>query len=89
MAIVDFVDKSKTHIDEAIDLSRREIKLLREYWSVLLTKAVTGVIDVRDVADVLREVKPLDSNSGLDQAVDVYADSDIHELDASAEVVGK
>ena len=89
MAIVDFVDKAKTHIDEAIDFSLREVKLLREYWSALVAKAVTGVIDVRDVADVLPEVNPLDSISGLNQAVDVCADSDFHELDARAEVVGK
>ena len=44
MAIVNLVDKLKTQIDEAIDLSRREIILLREYWSALVAKAVTGVI---------------------------------------------
>ena len=38
---------------------------------------------------LLPEVNPLDSNGGLDQAVDVYADSEIDELDGSAEVVGK
>ena len=89
MAIVNFVDNLKAQIDEAIDLSSREIILMREYWSTLVAKAVTGVIDVREVADVLPEVKPRDSNGGLDQAVDVYADSEIDELDGSAEVVGK
>ena len=55
-AIVEFVDKSRVHIDAAIDGSRREIKLLREYWSAVVARAVTGMIDVREVAHDLPEV---------------------------------
>ena len=89
MAIVDFTYESNARIDEAIDPSRREIELLREYGSTLVASAVTGAIDVREIADVLTEAGPIRSNENLDQAADGYGGLDMDAFDTSAEIVGE
>lgn len=49
-AIVEYLDKATTDIDSAIDHARREIELLKEYRTRLITDVVTGKLDVREVA---------------------------------------
>ena len=88
VAIVDSVERSKTQIDKAMDGSHREIEVLREYWSALVAQAVTGAIDVRQVAHALTDLNPANSNVDLSRSVDMYADSE-DELDASAKVLEK
>ena len=55
IAIVNFVDKWRTNIDNAIDCSRRQIALLREYRTRLIADVVTGKLDVREAAVELPE----------------------------------
>ena len=56
IAIVNFVDKRRTNIENAIDRSRRQINLLREYRTRLIADVVTGKLDVRDAAAELPEI---------------------------------
>ena len=48
-AIVDYLDKAAAGIDAAIARARRQIDLIQEYRTALITAAVTGKIDVRKV----------------------------------------
>ncbi len=87
VAIVDFASESNARIDAAIDLSRREIKLLQEYGRTLVASAVTGAIDVRKVADSLTEASPIRSSEDPNQAAKGRGDLDMDAFDASAEMV--
>ena len=49
-AIVNFLDRETTIIDELIAEAQRAIELLKERRAVLIFAAVTGKIDVRGVA---------------------------------------
>lgn len=49
-AIVEYLDKATTNIDTAIDRRRREIELLREFRTRLISDVVTGKLDVREAA---------------------------------------
>jgi type I restriction enzyme S subunit len=48
-AIVEYLDNSFAEIDAIIDRARREIDLLREFRSRLISDVVTGKLDVRGV----------------------------------------
>ena len=48
-AIVEYLDKATAAIDTTISRAHREIKLLREYHTRLVTDVVTGKVDVRGV----------------------------------------
>jgi type I restriction enzyme, S subunit len=50
--IADFLDKKMTEIDATISKAEKQIELLTEYRTALISEAVTGKIDVRD--EVLR-----------------------------------
>ncbi|MEN6499999.1 MAG: restriction endonuclease subunit S [Bryobacteraceae bacterium] len=54
-AIVEYLDAQMANIDAAISASRREIDLLREYRTRLISDVVTGKVDVREVAAQLPE----------------------------------
>jgi len=54
-AIVEYLDAQITKIDAAIASARREIKLLREYRTRLISDVVTGKADVREAAARLPE----------------------------------
>ncbi len=45
--IVDYIDKGKLSIENAVLKIQREIELLQEYRTALISEAVTGKIDVR------------------------------------------
>jgi type I restriction enzyme S subunit len=46
--IVDFIEKETAHIDSIISKSEKEIELLQEYRTALISEVVTGKIDVRE-----------------------------------------
>lgn len=63
--IVDNVDKRLKPIHRAIELTKREIYLIREYHTRLITDVVTGKLDVRHLtqdavkdADIIRSPRP-------------------------------
>lgn len=47
--IVDFIDSETTKIDTLIEKSKKSIELAKEHRTALISAAVTGKIDVRDV----------------------------------------
>ena len=54
-AIIDYLNKATTTIDEAIARARRQIELLQEYRTRLIADVVTGKLDVREAAAGLPE----------------------------------
>jgi type I restriction enzyme S subunit len=66
IAIVDNVEKTLKPIHYAIDLSQREIDLIREYRTRLISDVVTGKLDVRhlspDIGEELAEPVALDED---------------------------
>ena len=81
IAIVNFVDKWRTNIDDAFGCSRRQITLLREYRTRLIADVVTGKLDVREAAAELPEVDPL-AEDDLDGTIHDGENSNLGELDA-------
>jgi hypothetical protein len=61
--ILSFIDGETGHLSRAITDTEREITLLREYRTRLISDVVTGKLDVREVAKGLPEealLNPLD-----------------------------
>ena len=81
IAIVNFVDKWRTNIDDAFGCSRRQITLLQEYRTRLIADVVTGKLDVREAAAELPEVDPL-AEDDLDGTIHDGENSNLGELDA-------
>lgn len=54
-AIVTYLDKKTAFIDQSISTAKREIELLSEYRTRLITDVVTGKLDVREAATNLPE----------------------------------
>lgn len=50
--IVEFIEKKSLQTAQAIAQAEKEIELIQEYRTTLISEAVTGKIDVRDYADV-------------------------------------
>ena len=48
--IIDFLDQQITNIDQQKDKVREAIERLKEYRTALITNAVTGKIDLRQVS---------------------------------------
>jgi type I restriction enzyme S subunit len=48
--IIEFLDKQVSKIDTLIEKSNSAIELMQEYRTALISAAVTGKIDVREVA---------------------------------------
>ena len=48
--IADEIEQATADIDSAIDRARRQIDLLHEYRTRLITDVVTGKLDVREAA---------------------------------------
>jgi type I restriction enzyme S subunit len=47
-SIVDYLNAQSTRIDKSIEKQERQIKLIKEYRTTLISEVVTGKIDVRD-----------------------------------------
>lgn len=58
--IVDFLDKETALIDKAISRAQREIELIQEYRTRLVSDVVTGKIDVRSVE--IPEFQPVEAD---------------------------
>ena len=58
-AILKHLAESTLGLEEAMNRAKREIELLNEYRTRLITDVVTGKLDVRDAAAALPEVDPL------------------------------
>lgn len=56
-AIANYLDRETAKIDEAVTFARQETDLLREYRTRLISDAVTGKVDVRDLTDKSVEAK--------------------------------
>ena len=88
-AIAKYLDKTITAIDAAAARTRREIKLLREYQTRLISDAVTGKINVRKAAEKLpNETKKYESFGNADDAMtdDDDATEDLHVVPESSKL---
>ena len=64
VAIVEYLHRATADIDAAIDRTRRQIELLREYRTRLISDVVTGKLDVREAAANLPD-EGADSNAPI------------------------
>jgi type I restriction enzyme, S subunit len=65
----------------AIDAAQREIDLLREYRTRLISDVVSGKLDVREAAAHL----PDEPNPSLEDSIDEIAETDLDELETAVE----
>jgi len=86
-AIAEYLDAQTANIDAAIEASRREIDLLREYRTRLISDVVTGKVDVRDVAPQLPEEPPEQEVEWMDR--NETAEAETADDDAAAEAFSK
>jgi len=84
-AIAEYLDAQTARIDAAIEASRREIDLLREYRTRLISDVVTGKVDVREVAPQLPEEPPEEEAEWLD--MEEIAEGETADDDAAAEAL--
>lgn len=75
-AIAEYITAEVAKIDNALPVFQKEIELLREYRTRLISDVVTGQIDVRDV--VIPEYTP-------EEDVESSADEDVEEVAENAE----
>ena len=87
IAIVNFVERRRIRTESAMDCSRRQINLLREYRTRLIADVVTGKLDVREASATLPEVDPLAEEEDLDDTLDIDPGAEDSELALSAEEV--
>ena len=57
-AIIEFVGRAKINFDTAIARARRQIELIEEYRTCLISDVVTGKVDVREAAAQLPNQSP-------------------------------
>ena len=81
--IVEYLDKTTANINTAFDRARRQIELLSEYRTRLITDVVTGKLDVRDVEIPASGEEPaFDGTDGLEE------ETESDEADVIEEVYG-
>ena len=83
--IAKYVAEKVLSVDDNIFRARREIELLREYRTRLITDVVTGKLDVREAAAAVPYIDPLDTEDGLNNTLNAGADTEFNELDAIKE----
>lgn len=77
LLILEFIAREGAPIDNAIARLEREIELLREYRTRLVTDVVTGKLDVREAAARLPDEAPAESNlDDADTGADIEADDE-------------
>lgn len=79
------LDRVTMGTESAIERSRREIDLLREYRTRLIADVVTGKLDVREAAAQLPEVDPL-ADEDMTETVHTDVESNPEEREAAQEV---
>jgi type I restriction enzyme S subunit len=82
--IVAAIDERTTQIDGAISAVEREIDLLKEYRTVLISNVVTGKKDIRAEAAELSDIDPVELAQVLSGAASVDMEED--EDDGTSEV---
>ena len=80
LAIVDALSKQTVALNNTMDQVRREISLLNEYRTRLISDVVTGKLDVREAAARLPEVDPLETEADSEESLDTGAESNLDEL---------
>ena len=83
--IIEKLEEILIRLEAAFARTRSQIDLFREYQTRLIADVVTGKIDVRGAAAALPEVDPLETEEGLDDAIDADAEEAAHELAAVLE----
>ena len=73
--ILSFIENETTIIDTAIDRANREIKLIREYRTRLISDVVTGKIDVRNI-----EIEPVEDIEQIEDLEDIDQNEELTEL---------
>lgn len=72
--LVSFLDFELKKIDQAISTANREISLLREYRTRLITDVVTGKLDVREAVaklpDEVKEPERIYDNDSMEDALE-------------------
>jgi type I restriction enzyme S subunit len=72
------IDEATSELSTAVQRTRQEIALLREFRTRLIADVVTGKLDVREAAsrlpDVVEEHEPLDEIEAEDDAVGAPTD---------------
>ena len=87
-AIVDYLDRKTAVIAANDERANRQIDLLREYRTRLISDVVTGKLDVRDAAGALPEVDPFADDNAVDDRLGASKAPTFHDEEAPAEVVG-
>ncbi|CAB3395067.1 restriction endonuclease subunit S [Kyrpidia spormannii] len=77
-----YINNQINAFDAAISAARREIELLREYRERLVSDAVTGKVDVREVAARLPEEPPGEESEWMD--TEEIAEAEMPDDDAAA-----
>ncbi|MCY4355551.1 MAG: hypothetical protein OXC09_12390 [Truepera sp.] len=80
LAIVDALSKQTVALNNTMDQVRREISLLNEYRTRLISDVATGKLDVREAAARLPEVDPLETEADSEESLDTGAESNLDEL---------
>ena len=83
--IVQWIDSRWDRINQIADHANREVSLLREYRTRLITDVVTGKLDVREAAATLPEVEPREAEDDPDDTLGSYAEAGNDELNAVPE----
>lgn len=86
--LVDKIEMDISNIDTTITRAQREIDLLTEYRTRLIADAVTGKVDVREVAAGLPKVDPLGGVDVVEDGLDDEVEDGVEETVGLAEVVG-
>ncbi len=69
--LVSFLDSTLNRIDQVISAAQREISLLREYRTRLISDAVTGKLDVREAAARLPEALEHEEEAKVPEEVEM------------------
>ena len=92
-AIIEYLDKTTADVDTAIARARRQVELVQEYRTRLISDVVTGKLDVREAAALLPDEaddeEPMDEGGPLADSVaeDFYdPDESVEELALESEV---
>ncbi|MBK7482307.1 MAG: DUF1768 domain-containing protein [Flavobacteriales bacterium] len=70
--IVEYIRTETKDLDEALSRVNKEIEVLQEYHTRLISDVVTGAVDVREAAKAIEEVVPVEDS--MDEAVELEAE---------------
>ena len=70
VAIVSFLDQATADLDMAVSSTQRQINLLSEYRTRLISDVVTGKLDIREAAAALPEVDPLETEADSEETLE-------------------